>query len=536
QHFREAWLHEESFKKWLKYVPGSGNKAYCKYCKTSLSAKQSDLLKHAGIVKHVKCAKPFSDAVQVWIDVFASSSTGNSAVHVEETETFIALYIAEHSSLCSVDHLTEICKVRFGDLHALSLKLHRSKCTAIVNNILASHFITELVSDVGDGPYSLLLDESNDILKVLGVVLRYFSNKKKIVSRFLSLVALETFNTDGIVAALKKCISDIVLEGTDNASVMTGINNGIYMKLKSEIPHLVLMRCVCQTLPKFLDFLVKETYNWFSQSARRQITYKTLFAAINDGAEPHKLLRISFEPAVKRILEQWLELKTLFSVACEKEHCYMADRLYTLFCDPQSRTYIAVKNMLSEVQAVNKTFEGNNTDTTKLFDGLLSLIMYLDPHPILGYEAEKALGNDCVSEGAEASIKNFKLELLEEIQNRLPENIEILRKMSAFSIGETFQHVKKPIIEVAAVCEITEEINKIEVQWHNIHYIQWENVDDTEKVESQTDAAGEKPFRELCNLALRILSLPHSNAEVERFSQLNLIKNNLRNRLSLSTV
>uniref|UniRef100_H3AQZ2 DUF4371 domain-containing protein n=1 Tax=Latimeria chalumnae TaxID=7897 RepID=H3AQZ2_LATCH len=173
QHFREARLHEESFKNWLKYVPGSGNKAYCKYCKTSLSAKRSGLLKHAGTAKHVECAKPLSDAIQVRIDLFASSSTGNSAVHVEETKAFIALYIAEHSSLCRVDHLTKLCKMRFSDSHASSLKLHRSKCTAIVNNVLAPHFITELVSDVGDGPYSLLLDESNDIflLKVLNVVI-----------------------------------------------------------------------------------------------------------------------------------------------------------------------------------------------------------------------------------------------------------------------------------------------------------------------------------------------------------------------------
>uniref|UniRef100_H3ADP1 HAT C-terminal dimerisation domain-containing protein n=1 Tax=Latimeria chalumnae TaxID=7897 RepID=H3ADP1_LATCH len=493
-------------------------------------------------------------------------------------EAFIALYIAKHSLLCSVDHLTELCKVQFRDSHASSLKLHTSKCTAIVDNVLAPHFITELVSDVGDGPYCLLLDESNDIsvLKVLGVVIRYFSVKqKKIVSRFLSLVALEDFNADGIIAALNNCISNIGLLqnlngiSTDNASVMTGINNGLYSKLKSEIPHLVLVRCVChslelavshayeQTLTKFLDFLVKETYNCFSQGAGWQITYNTLFVAINDGAEPHKPLWacatrwISFEPAVKRILEQWLELKTLFSVAHEKEHCYMADRLYTLFCDPQSHTYLTVKNVLLEVQAVNKTFEGNNTDPTKLLDGLVRLItslgcsvmiptaqydfltcdvhQYLYPHPHLGYEAEKALRDDCVPEAVEASIRercgNLKLVLLEKIQNRLPENVEILRKMSAFSVG--------PIIELTAM-KSPEEINKIEVQWRNIHYILWENVDDTEQFRNATN---EKPFRELCNLALRILSLPHSNAEVEHvFSQLNLIKNKLRSCLSLSFV
>ena len=32
---------------------------------------------------------------------------------------------------------------------------------------------------------------------------------------------------------------------TDNASVMAGINNGLYSKLKQENPSLILMRYVC---------------------------------------------------------------------------------------------------------------------------------------------------------------------------------------------------------------------------------------------------------------------------------------------------
>ena len=47
-----------------------------------------------------------------------------------------------------------------------------------------------------------------------------------------------------------------------------------------------------------------------------------------------------------------------------------------------------------------------------------------------------------------------------------------------------------------------------------------------------TDAAGETPFEELALFALSLLALPFSNASVERvFSQMNLIKTKLRNRL-----
>ncbi|KAK3889680.1 hypothetical protein Pcinc_006246 [Petrolisthes cinctipes] len=57
------------------------------------------------------------------------------------------------------------------------------------------------------------------------------------------------------------------------------------------------------------------------------------------------------------------------------------------------------------------------------------------------------------------------------------------------------------------------------------------------EVGKYTDASGMNPFQELYDLAISVLSLPNSNAEVERlFSQLNLVKTNLRNRLSTSSV
>lgn len=48
------------------------------------------------------------------------------------------------------------------------------------------------------------------------------------------------------------------------------------------------------------------------------------------------------------------------------------------------------------------------------------------------------------------------------------------------------------------------------------------------------NSSGEQPYRELAEYVLNCLSLPMSNAEVERiFSQLCLIKTKVRNKLSL---
>ncbi|CAG9782795.1 unnamed protein product [Diatraea saccharalis] len=57
------------------------------------------------------------------------------------------------------------------------------------------------------------------------------------------------------------------------------------------------------------------------------------------------------------------------------------------------------------------------------------------------------------------------------------------------------------------------------------------------KVAAYKNAADVNTFHELCEFAIAVLSLPHSNAEVERlFSTMSIIKNKLRNKLSEKTL
>ncbi len=103
---------------------------------------------------------------------------------------------------------------------------------------------------------------------------------------------------------------------------MVGINNGVHQKLKTEIPSLILFRCVCyslqlavyhtcsECLPRNLEFLVAETYKWFSHSSAKQLAYQQLYQTLNEGKVPLKILNncatrwLSIEPAVDGILKK----------------------------------------------------------------------------------------------------------------------------------------------------------------------------------------------------------------------------------------
>lgn len=44
-------------------------------------------------------------------------------------------------------------------------------------------------------------------------------------------------------------------------------------------------------LPRNLEFLIKETYDWLSRSSSRQEAYKDLYKLINDGKDPLKIVQ-----------------------------------------------------------------------------------------------------------------------------------------------------------------------------------------------------------------------------------------------------
>ena len=84
--------------------------------------------------------------------------------------------------------------------------------------------------------------------KTLKIALIYFSkSSKKVISKFLNLIELEACTADAIVNALKQellnrklDLAKLVAIDTDNASDMVGVNNGVFLKLKKEIPYLLL--------------------------------------------------------------------------------------------------------------------------------------------------------------------------------------------------------------------------------------------------------------------------------------------------------
>ena len=120
---------------------------------------------------------------------------------------------------------------------------------------------------------------------------------------------------------------------------------------------------------------------------------------------------------------------------------------------------------------------------------------------------------------------------------KMPENIDILRKILILSVDKALQLNKVSIanqMEFRRIAEVL--ISAVEDQGKNIHLTSSKNTTDSEQIWAEfhnyKDALEEDTFQELSEFAVSTYVLPHSNAEVERkISSMNKVKTKLRNRM-----
>jgi len=113
----------------------------------------------------------------------------------------------------------------------------------------------------------------------------------------------------------------------DTTNAMFGEHNSAASRLKETIPHIYLMKCICHSahlcashacekLPRTAEDLLRDIYDYFCHSAKRQSESKEL--QYFTETEPHKLLQpsqtrwLSLHSSVSRVIEQWDTLLRYF--------------------------------------------------------------------------------------------------------------------------------------------------------------------------------------------------------------------------------
>ena len=305
--------------------------------------------------------------------------------------------------------------------------------------------------------------------------------------------------------------------------------------------------------------------------------YETLY----DGDTPLKFISPSktrwlvLSDCIDRIVQQEDALKLHFSLVSTAEHCYSARLLNEMYSDPQNILYMHfLRPILAEIKTVNKYFQLETGDSLGVFRDLDLLYMstlrrvvkpsalrmnekrpleldlqssaiYLSPNDAdLGttfeqmMERSKLPGN--VKDIIYSRCFDFLKELLVQYQMRLPASMEMLRKLELFCPKTVMSTTTtdRPRVKDLPTEFFTCSLDTLERQWRNVASAGFSSDQAVDKfwleIEAFKDAGGNQCFQDLAQGVIKLLTLPISNAHVERaFSQVALIKDDTRNRMGL---
>lgn len=373
---------------------------------------------------------------------------------------------------------------------------------------------------------------------------------------------------------------------------MVGVNHSFFKLLKDDVPHAMLLRCICHSaalvassacavLPRTPEDVLRGIYNYVSGSAKRSAQLQELQEFFK--AEEHKILKIATtrwlarHQCVVRVLEQWNVLENYFQIAVHEDGLKSAEFILFELKNIYTKGYFTfLKYILHIFNSFNALFQSRKVLIHTLYSETEKLLRqlcrnYLDSATVLqkdllkinlahpGYFKSKeniTVGPECQellmkmpAEGRDlflTNVQKFYVTAGVDLQKRLPNSMfkvfEFLDPNIAFADDSSARKV-----DFSSLCERFQTctpIDKTDIA------IEWELLPDSfSKAEISSfknkavdelwlEVAKKKKFDDslafpnLSKLVKLVLVLPHSNAEAERiFSIVSDTKTKKRNRL-----
>jgi len=544
-----------------------------------------------------------------FLNVVRTPRAEKKTVSTEEktAEIELAVFVACHTSIRAVDHLGEWIRQRGAGSTLGNLRLHRTKCASLIRNVLSPALKDQLKKAAGGKKFTLVVDESTDVgcQKLLCLIVRYVDSEKGVVDAFLGLVPVLETNAETLFLSMKNeletfglSLKDCIGFASDGASVMIGVKNSVWTRIKNVSPHCIQMRCICHSLalciqhafsklPSNLGFLLTEVPSWFSHSCLRRDAFKRIFDTLNADIEsesgvshPTPFMRASTTRWLVRgkvmynILANWEELICYFTIAeqeCPNDRKYKARLIKEMLQDRMNfLLFHFATPVVQEFESINAKFQSSNADPHELTKELYTFHRSLRSRlysPLgekreirscdLGYkfvsECEKYL-LEVSEDKKEAEVRRVAAtkerchmmlgEAVRQVEERLPSSENVFAGLSLLSPVKVLNQLDRARFEDLPFLHLLgEKVSTIEEQYRKIVLIDWssEPVFKGSSVPKETlpfwEGIRKTQMKELAEYALTCLLTPASNAGIERiFSLVTSTKTKPRNKLGVASL
>ncbi|XP_023309857.1 uncharacterized protein LOC111691381 [Anoplophora glabripennis] len=273
-----------------------------------------------------------------------NSETEQYQQKVAEAEIKLSLFFASHNiAINLVDDMVDLLKDIGKDPKVVNdIKLGRTKCTNIIENVLCGKETRDLVEVLKNNYFSVLIDESTDISvqKFLCVLVRFVCPvTKNVKTDLLEMIKLDArlVTSEKLYEHFSRALTDksiplsnIIGLASDGANVMLGDHNSFKTRLSSDSTVLVVLKCICHSaalvaskackqLPRTPEDLIRSVATYISGSAKRCAELLEFQEYYND--KKLKILHLSgtrwlsMYQCVERFLKMWDILKSYFQVA-----------------------------------------------------------------------------------------------------------------------------------------------------------------------------------------------------------------------------
>ena len=217
---------------WVTKAPDGSENSFCRLCHAIMQPRRSAVVAQEKTKKHQQKVRGAASTLPLPV-----VRTQRVAENVRHAELQLTIFTACHMSFQVVDHLGEVIAHNGEGSPLGRIKLHCTKCSKLVTEVVAPAVKEELREDIKEKKFAVLIDESIDVSshKLLCVVLRYFSEREgQILTEFWDLLQVVEATGEVLFNALKESLTNIGLSlvdcigfGCDGASSMAWKHNSL---------------------------------------------------------------------------------------------------------------------------------------------------------------------------------------------------------------------------------------------------------------------------------------------------------------------